>query len=119
MSRNKSRDLDRLRFDGIYFRQHKSGYDFVLRFYQNGYVCGGYITTDPAESEEIFSNKTANHGCGTYLTHDNHITFSFVDEEGTIDYECELSKLNLNCNILSTHTHKKKKWVYYFTEFSK
>jgi hypothetical protein len=107
-----------LRFDGVYFRKHESGVFFVLRFYKNGTVCGGYVSEDPERLKAKFTPDTANHGRGSYTIHENHISFSFVNEEGSIDYTCEMSRKTLKCNILSTLTRKNMKWDYIFTKFS-
>ena len=107
-----------LRFDGVYSMRHESGVYFVLRFYQNCTVCGGYVSEDPESLEAKFNPDTANHGVGSYSIHENHISFSFVKDEGSIDYKCVLSRKSLKCDILSTITRNIIKWDYVFTKFS-
>ena len=106
-----------LRFDGIYSKPHESGVFFVLRFYENGVVCSGYVTRDPKEADIGFNRKTANHGCGSYTQHEEQVSFSFVTPEGSIDYECKVGDERLTCDILSTITRKNMKWDYIFTKF--
>jgi len=106
-----------LRFDGIYYLKHESGVNFVLRFYENGIVCGGYITSDPKNVCDSFNPDVANHGFGPYTIINGGITFSFISEEGSIDYHCSFSGKKLKCDILSTITKKIMKWVYKFVKF--
>jgi len=113
----KPSDLIVLRYDGIYFKKHESGFYFVLRFYEDGIVCGGYINSNPKNACVLFNPRTANHGHSLYSIAEDSVTFSFVLDEGFIDYNCSSSGKKLNCDILSTITKRNMKWEYKFVKF--
>ena len=108
---------DKLRFDGIYSRIHHSGYYFLLRFYQKGIMCSGYVIEPPEEIGKKFNPDTANHGSCPFFIKDNRLTSSINLPEGSIDYDCVISEDKLKCLITSEITKETMNWEYHFVKF--
>jgi hypothetical protein len=108
---------NKLRYDGLYSKLHQSGFYFILRFYEDGTVCSGYVVDPPEKIGKNFNPDRANHGKCSFFIEDNRLTYTIDLPDGSIDYDCVISKNNLKCVIASEITKETMNWDYQFVKF--
>jgi hypothetical protein len=92
-----------IRFDGLYRAQAHDNYWYYLKFYSDGIVVRDLSSLDPSTVFDLL-DKDTNDGKGEYSISDDHIEFTTVDPEITIDYEGTIEDGGLRL-VLDWYSH--------------
>ena len=107
-----------LRYDGVYRSKRIADYWNYLRFYSDGTVIEVSSTGKPKDLRKWFSKDNASHpSIGKITIKGNHLSFSVVSTEGTVDYTGEIRENRIRLRSYSHINEHRATRVYSFIKW--